>query len=136
MLTLRHAAVAGTAALVMGLGSAPALAQSQDGPASGAISTTVTADQQAASPSKEVRRSIPWKKTGRHHVPSCARHGKKYEFKVRLDNRCGRSFTYHLEIVRGPDRCVTVRPHKSKTAGWRYPGRLAKVTNGQSSGRC
>lgn len=140
MLTTRRAAVASTAALVMGLGALPAAAQGQEGTGTGAAPTVAAATGHtvaaAAEPSAvaqaEVRRSIPWHK----NVSKCARHGKKYAYKVKLNNRCKRSFTYHLEIARGPDRCVTVRRGKSKTVDWRWPGRLAKVRNGSVGGRC
>ncbi|MEU6824806.1 hypothetical protein ABZ921_29605 [Streptomyces atriruber] len=131
---MRRAAIAGTAAMVVGLGAVPAIAQghSQPDPAPAVASSA----QQKASGQSEVLRSIPWKKSGRGAVKKCARHGTKYEYKVRLHNKCRSSYTYHLKIAWGPDRCKTVPGHSKRTVKWRYPGRLEKVTNGHSGGRC
>ncbi|MGW0538485.1 hypothetical protein [Streptomyces sp. NPDC003032] len=92
--------------------------------------------QQFDSDQAEPRRAIPWKKRGHGKVKKCARHGTKRDSSVTLRNKCDHSFTYHLEIKRGPDRCVTVKKHNSKVADWRWPGRLVKVTNGIATGEC
>ncbi|MGW0538483.1 hypothetical protein [Streptomyces sp. NPDC003032] len=134
MLTMRRAAVASTTALVLGLGTVPAIAQSQGHPEPDVASAQALAAQQVASAQGEVLSSIPWKKRGRHHVPKCARHGKKYVFKVNLHNKCRRAFTYHLKIGWGPDQCKTVPKGAKRNVELR--GRLEKVTNGRSSGRC
>ncbi|QKW48298.1 hypothetical protein [Streptomyces buecherae] len=92
-----------------------------------------------ASAQAEPRARIPGKKKGRDKVRSCARHGKLdtsgTKDKITLRNRCKYSFTYHLEIERGPDRCVTVKKNKSKKTDWRWPGKLKKVTNGGANGK-
>ncbi|MFD0416633.1 hypothetical protein [Streptomyces sp. NPDC127108] len=88
----------------------------------------------------ELRSSIPWKKRGSGKVRRCARHGKLntwgYTDKLTLKNRCGRKFTYHLEIKSNPDRCVSVKKRSSKKVTWNYPGKLVKVRNGRVGGRC
>ncbi|MBL1101995.1 hypothetical protein [Streptomyces coffeae] len=115
----------------------PAIAQGQGHSQPDAALAVAPAARQMAPDQSEIRRRIPWKTSGHGYVKECARHGKKYEFKVKLHNKCNRGvFTYHLEIVRGPDRCKTVPANATRTVKWRYPGRLAKVSNGRSTGRC
>ncbi|MFD6432607.1 hypothetical protein [Streptomyces venezuelae] len=133
--TMRRAAVAGTAALALGLGAVPATADGQGNARPDRAPSAVAAAQQKNADRSEVQRSIPWKKRGAGKVKKCARHGTKYEFKVKLHNTCDRKYTYHLEIVRGPDRCKTVPKGRTRTVDWQWPGRLEKVRNG-GGGRC
>lgn len=126
MHSIRLTSAAGVAVLALGLATLPASATSQDQ----ARPATEAVDQQSASP----KARIPWAK----NVPKCARHGKLntsgWTDKLTLRNKCPYKFTYHLDISKATDKCITVKKNQAKHAQWGYPSKLRKVSKG--GGRC
>ncbi|WP_413803666.1 hypothetical protein [Streptomyces iranensis] len=84
-----------------------------------------------AGKSVRVMARIPWDKSGRDKVPSCARHGTLNTSgatdHLKVVNRCSYSVTYHVILDRHSDHWQKVPSGYQWTASWKWPAKLHKI---------